>query len=273
MAILQMTYLSEALFRTVPVSVYLPCDKIAFEEGSYQMRPGQKFKTLYLLHGMIGCHIDWLIETRLRRWAEERELAVVMPSGDNAFYIDSPLPNNDYGRFIGEELVEMTRRMFPLSDRREDTFIAGLSMGGYGALRNALVYPETFSYAAGFSSGLHFFLPGAASIRGEQLVFGDPAEAAKSDKNPYVALSNAIEQGKELPKFYLSCGTEDMLMPSNIAFRDELVRRGADVTWDEQPGGHDWDFWDAQLKKMLDWLPLENGEIGLGSGHVLRKTE
>ena len=121
MALIQINYLSRALFRTVPVHVILPVDKVSFDQGGYQMRPGQRFKTLVLLHGLLGNYTDWVSGTRIQRWAEERDLAVIMPSGDNAFYVDSPLPNNNYQQFVGQELLQVMRNMFPLPHRREDT--------------------------------------------------------------------------------------------------------------------------------------------------------
>lgn len=157
MALLQVNYLSKALFRTVPLYVILPSDKIDYRTFDYANGKTKKYKTLYLLHGLLGDCSDWVNGTRIRRWAEEKNLAVVMPSGDNAFYIDYPKTKNNYSDFIGRELVEVTRNMFPLSDKREDTYIAGLSMGGYGALRNGIVYSDTFSHVAGFSSAAHIF--------------------------------------------------------------------------------------------------------------------
>ena len=146
--------------------------------------------------------------------------------------------------------------MFPLSAKREDTFIAGLSMGGYGAIRNGIVYSETFSHVAGLSSAVHLFEEDAELIGGEETLFGDLKEAAKTNVNPTVAFDELLEQKRPVPKFYLSCGTNDRLMAANKRFRDVLIKKGADVTWDEEEGGHDWDFWDSQIKKVLDWLPL-----------------
>ena len=266
MAVIQLQYLSRALFRTVPVSVYLPVDRLSLE--GYRMAPGERFKTLYLLHGLLGDHTDWLVNTRLRRYAEEKNLAVVMPSGDNSFYVNGVVPNNDYGVFIGRELVEITRKMFPLSDRREDTFIAGLSMGGFGALRNGIVYADTFGYIAGLSSAVHILEEDPENVRGEHLVFGDRAAARASDKNPYIALRHRLSTGGELPEFYMACGLSDSLMDANRRLRDELLRAGAHVTWDEQPGGHDWDFWDMEIQKVLDWLPLQEDGGSIGSGNV-----
>ena len=146
MALIQVNYLSKALFRTVPVNVILPSDKISFETLDYQGVPTGGYPTLYLLHGLLGNYTDWVSGTRVQRWAEDAGLAVVMPSGDNAFYIPGLAANSDYGTFVGEELPRVMRDMFPLSHRREDTFIAGLSMGGFGALRNLGGFRAAFGH-------------------------------------------------------------------------------------------------------------------------------
>ncbi len=254
MALIQVNYLSQALFRIVPLNVILPADRFDAETNRYLNGKERKYKTLYLLHGLLGNYTDWVSQTRIQKWAEEKNLAVVMPSGDNAFYFNSRTPWNDYGTFIGKELVEMTRRMFPLSEKREDTFIAGLSMGGFGALRNGIVYSETFSHVAGLSSAIHIFED--TSEEANNGLFDNKAAAARTDKNPWAAVENMLSEKRCIPKFYMSCGTKDDLLQVNVAFRDLLQSKGIEVTWDEEDYGHDWDFWDSQIKKVLDWLPL-----------------
>ena len=256
MALIQVNYLSKALFRTVPLNVILPADKFDADTDKYLQEDGHKYKTLYLLHGLLGNYTDWVSQTRIQKWAEEKNLAVVMPSGDNAFYFRSRTPWNDYETFIGKELVEITRRMFPLSDKREDTFIAGLSMGGYGALRNGIVFSDTFGYAAGLSAALHLFddLSEEANLG----LFENLEAASKTNLNPKVAVEEMFQAKRKIPKFYIACGRQDDLMKTNEDFRDFLRAKGADVTWDEDDYGHDWDFWDSQIKKVLDWLPLED---------------
>ena len=275
MALIQVNYLSRALFRTVPVNVILPADKISPGEGGYRMKPGQKFKTLVLLHGLLGNYTDWVSGTRIQRWAEEKDLAVIMPSGDNAFYIDGALPNSGYGEFVGRELLQVMRNMFPLSDLREDTFIAGLSMGGYGAIRNGMKYAENYSRIAGLSSALRELEPGFVSLAGENEVFGDPEKARGTDLNHMVAyeqLKRRVAAGEVgMPEFYLACGTRDGLYDINRAFLDRLRADGVPVTYDEEDRGHDWDFWDSQIRKVLDWLPLGEASGGLGSGNVGRR--
>ncbi len=255
MALIQVNYSSQALFRIVPLNVILPVDRFDADTNRYLNENNRKYKTLYLLHGLLGNFTDWVSRTRILEWAEEKNLAVVMPSGDNAFYFNSRTPWNDYGTFIGKELVEVTRRMFPLSEKREDTFIAGVSMGGFGALRNGIVYSETFGYVAGLSSAIHIFedISEEANIG----LFDNKEEASKTNKNPWVAVEEMIAEKRSIPKFYMTCGTKDDLMPSNVAFRDYLKKKGIDVIWDEEDQGHDWDFWNGQIKKVLDWLPLD----------------
>ena len=269
MALIQINYLSKALFRTVPLNVVLPVDKIDYGRIEY-LYNGEKFKTLYLLHGLLGNYTDWVTGTRIQRWAEERNLAVVMPSGDNSFYFKGRLPHNAYDEFIGCELPYVTRNMFPLSDKREDTFIAGLSMGGYGAVRNGIIYSDNFSHVAGLSSAIDLFGDDVRDEFGLDL-FEDRTAAGKTDLNPRVAFEELMVSGRETPRFYLSCGRQDDLMKANQKFRDFLIDKGADVTWDEEDAGHEWDFWDSQIRKVLDWLPLDDANSGLSSGNVIRR--
>ncbi len=270
MALIQVSFVSQCLFRSVPIQVILPVDKISFD-GS-PVPPPKPFKTLYLLHGLLGSCGDWVSGTRIQRWAEERDLAVVMPSGDNHFYLDQPAGGDRYGQYIGEELVEITRRMFPLSRRREDTFIGGLSMGGYGAVRNGLKYHETFSHIIGLSSALHILEDaenaGSARISFEESNFGPLNEAVSSDRNPRVLIERLVRENAELPRIYLACGTGDSLIDVNRAYRKAFEDAGFDITWAETDGGHTWDLWDDQIHRALDWLPLKMTGQGRNSGNV-----
>jgi len=267
MALLQVNFMSKSLMRKVPIMVILPVDKLNFSITSeIADSVNNPFKTLYLLHGIFGNYTDWVSETRIQRLAEERNLAVVMPSGDNSFYLDQPESGNFYSKFIGKELVDITRKIFPLSKRGEDTFIAGLSMGGYGAIRNGLKYHETFGYIAGLSSALNLeqMLDESYQIIAcKKSAFGDPKEAILSDKNPKVLVKDLKEKMKEdpsvhFPKMYTACGTEDNLLSTNRGFRDFLMENNVDLTYQEGPGGHTWKFWDTYIEKVLNWLPLKN---------------
>lgn len=282
MAIIQVNFMSNTLWRSVPIQVILPVDKLT-PDGT--LPAPKKFKTLYLMHGLLGNYTDWVSGTRIQRWAEERDLAVVMPSGDNSFYVDRPASNNRYGAFIGEELVEITRRMFPLSDKREDTFIGGLSMGGFGAMRNGLKYHDTFGAIICLSGALHILedmdkiasrKEGVDNLSFEECMFGPLPEAALSDKNPRVLADHLGKVKLEdpsvaLPRIYMACGTEDRLIPHSRTYRKLLEDNGFDVTYEEGPGNHNWDFWDSYIKKAIDWLPLDDLSQGINSGNVHKK--
>lgn len=271
MAYLQVNAMSEALMRTVNIHVILPVDKFGTPGAKGQSQ--RPFKTLYLLHGIFGSQVDWINGTNLQRWAEEKDLAVVMPAGENAFYVDQESTHSLHGEFVGQELVELTRRMFPLSHRREDTFIGGLSMGGYGALRNGLKYSGTFGAIAALSAAVFtdfsqwrddagvFF----QTRRYAEAIFGDLDSFPGSDKD--VRALAAAGTVTEKARIYLACGLADPLLEDNRDLRDCLRSNGFPVTYAEAPGGHEWDFWDSQIKKVIDWLPLE-GMAGVNSGNV-----
>lgn len=275
MAFIQMNLMSESLMRTVPVNVILPADKLLMP--GMPRREDKPYKTLYLLHGVFGNYADWVCGTRIQRYAEAHDLAVVMPSGDNAFYVDRPESGNCYGRFVGQELVALTRRMFPLSHEREDTFIGGLSMGGYGAMRNGFKYADTFGYIVSLSGALHLEEMAARTEAGGDFLsskgyaeacFGDLGKLLGSDKDPKALVRALKAAGKPIPKIYMACGTEDGLLGVNRAMAAYLKEQGASVTYEEGPGGHEWDFWDTYIKKAIEWLPTEGAGLGVNSGNV-----
>lgn len=276
MALIQVNFMSRSLMRTVPFNVILPIDKLFWDDASEtECKP---FKTLYLLHGIFGNYMDWVSGTSIQRWAEEKDLAVVMPSGENRFYVDQREGHNLYGEFIGRELVEITRKMFPLSRRREDTFIAGLSMGGYGAIRNGLKYHSTYGYIAGLSVATVVDniedrtndTPSLIARRDfAESIFGNLSKVKNSDLDPKWLVKQLSEKGAELPKVYLACGTEDGLLDGNRRIRDYMRAAGIEVAYEEGPGAHEWDFWNRYIKKVIDWLPLNKDALaGINSGNV-----
>jgi S-formylglutathione hydrolase FrmB len=205
MALLKMNLLSSALMRTVNVNVILPVDKLLTPGAQSRTGP---YQTLYLLHGLLGSENDWVTGTAIQRWAEERNLAVVMPAGENSFYVDHEASHGYYGEFIGSELVSLTRKAFPLSDRREDTFLAGLSMGGYGALRNGLKYDGVFGCIASLSAPnpaetVDRLEEDAARLTQSRSFFesrfGPADRVAGSDKDVLWLAKKLCEEGKELP--------------------------------------------------------------------------
>ena len=261
MAIIDVSYFSNALMRHVVYKAVIPTDSPAVKDvAPNEMKP---FKTLYLLHGIMGGHNDWVVNTRVASWAQHYNVAVIMPAGDNSFYVDQEAGHNYYGEFIGRELVEETRKLFPLSFKREDTFIGGLSMGGYGALRNGLKYYNTFGAIVALSAALIIDYAVASNQDAEWVfarrsyyehVFGDLSKLKGSDKDPEALIRKIKEEKGLIPRIYIACGTEDFLIENNRKFRDFLISEGVKHTYVEDRGAHDWKFWDKYIEKALEWL-------------------
>ena len=250
MAIIEVNFISKCLMRVVTFNAIIPVDKFGPQAENAEQKP---LKTLYLLHGIFGNYTDWVNGTRIQAWAEANDLAVIMPSGENRFYLDDEKSGELYGEFIGKELVEFTRKLFPLSDKREDTFIIGLSA--------ALVHDtwkDADNSAPIFTFRRSYY----------EAVFGEYDKVKGSDKDPKALLLKLKEEGRPVPKMYLCCGTEDGLVTANRDFRDFLNENGVDLTYVEGPGKHDWVFWDTYIKKVLDWLPLNRTGAGINSGNV-----
>lgn len=276
MAFIQVSLMSKSLMRTVPVNVILPTDKLYFP--GMPQRKEKPYKTLYLLHGIFGSSVDWVNGTRIQRWAEENDLAVVMPSGDNAFYTNHPESGNNYEDFVGVELVNEMRKMFPLSKKRQDTYIGGLSMGGYGALHIGLKYPDTFSHIVSLSGAV--ILDGIEKRDNSSPIFmnrrdyaeycfGDLTKLKKSEVNPEYQVKLLLKAEKKIPMIHMACGESDSLLEANNKFVKFLQKNKVDVEYEVGPGNHEWDFWDRYIQKAIyQWLPTEHNGQGISSGNV-----
>jgi len=225
---------------------------------------GKSAKTLYLLHGMSDDEGTWMRRTAIDRYAEEKDLAVVMPDGGLGWYTDMRrgLP---WFTFVSQELPALCRRFFPiLSDKREDTYIGGNSMGGYGALKCALRAPRTFSRVISLSGALdaadtaiNNTVP--ATRRYWEDVFG-PAEDVSGSENDLFAAATALTDPALRPRIYMWCGTEDFLYDQNVRMRDHLRALGYNLVYEESPGDHQWKYWDKKIADALDWLLPGEGE-------------
>ncbi len=261
MAVLEMEFESKALKRAVSFRAIIPYERF---------KP--PYPTLYLLHGLGGSSSRWLHYTNLRILAESKGIAVILPSGENAFYLDVLVKDGclgDFGAYVGDELVRVTREMFPLSTKREDTFISGMSMGGYGALRNGLKYRDTFGKIAVFAGAVHFYeysrewVADEGNVMGELMNFGNLDETEKTDRNPRVLIEeirkeNEADGGNHFPKIYITCGVEDHLLDANRQLAEGLKEAGADVTYVPVPGRHDFFFCNENLPAVFDWLDAKS---------------
>ena len=260
MAILECNMFSNCIGRTITFNAVIPVGKNRmFERVDDEVKP---FKTLYLLHGILNNHMTYLTRSRIQELAEEHNLAVIMPSGEYSFYVDNPNGCN-FGQFIGEELVEETRKMFNLSKRREDTFIAGLSMGGYGALRNGFKYNKVFSKIGAMSSAAilwdiinttdHSIIPPVGRGFYEN-IFGDLDKLDGSDKDLKALVVGLKEKKEIIPEIFMACGTEDFLLENNRKFVNFLKEEGIEFIYNESAGAHEWVFWNEYLEKIIKWL-------------------
>lgn len=263
MAIIKINVFSETLVRNVNIMCILPVDQRTIDGDQPWQRGDKPFKSLYLLHGIHGCELDWLTGSRIKRWAMQKKIAVFMPAGENKFYNHLDPTHDWFDQFIGQELVEITRKIFPLSDRREDTYVAGLSMGGYGSLCAGLRYPETFSCIGAFSSALLDTYPkddnciGVVGRRSLMVAcFGPEEDVQQSDNSVYHLVDKKVEEGVQLPRIYMAVGDRDPLRPANQKFYDYIKEKGCPADFFVTPGGHEWDFWDTHIERFLNWLPL-----------------
>lgn len=260
MAFFNGTFFSTQLARPVHFTAVLSNDcQWGVDTNPHFKRPA---KNIYLLHGYSGCDTDWFTNAPLGDLANRFNVNFFMPNGDNSFYLDQPETGYKYASYVGKEFVEYTRKTFGLSDKREDTMIGGLSMGGFGTLHTALAFPETFSKAIALSSALivgqlHEFTPDMdnpiANYEYYAHTFGDLKEAAKGDNNPAVLAKKLIDADALRPDIFMACGTEDFLIEPNKTFKAYLDEIGYPAVFVTAPGVHDFNFWRPYLEKGLEW--------------------
>ena len=251
--------ISYTLGRTVDITVVIPTptfpDSLGMTGVTPKHTPSAPYPVLYLLHGGGNNHATWTGYANVEFYAEERNIAVVMPSGENKFYVD--WPSDKFFAFISEELPDFVTGMFPVSKRPEDTYIAGLSMGGFGTVVHALNFPERFCAFGPISSSFQLINPAAlvGTMEPNNLsayVMGDPDPRFDT----FTLAEKIAAEGKKFPKCYLACGKKDFLYEASVKFRDRLIELGCDVTWDEtEEHGHEWRFWNLEIERFLDWLP------------------
>ncbi len=256
---------SDALEMSVTMRVILPQATATHAHHYPGVDMSPPHPTLYLLHGLGDNSATWTRQTSIERYVWKKNLAVVMPEVHRSFYADM-LKGNNYWTFISEELPVICRRFFPLSDRREDNFVAGLSMGGYGAFKLALSHPEQYCAAASLSGALdrRQRLEGMEKLADEFLnVFGTPAEYLGSGNDLLHLAAELAKSDRPLPGLFQCCGTEDFVYPENQAFRDHLRDLGLEHEYHEHPGReHEWGYWDQMIQDVLEWLPLKSEHGG-----------
>lgn len=251
MAFLNVEFYSNCLRRCVEFKVILPNESRNVE------------KTLYLLHGYGNRSSEWVFNSQIMEVAGRYGICVVLPSGENSFYLDGEATGRKYGTFIGEELPCYVQKTLGVSSKREDNFLGGLSMGGFGAIHTALQFPKRFGGLFALSSAL--IVPevmqmkegdenGVANEAYFRLMFGKEELLEHGDSNPEELVRRIKQRGDEMPQMYLACGTEDFLLQENRYFHNFLEQEEVKHVYLESPGEHNFVFWNEYLEPAVKWL-------------------
>lgn len=260
MSLIHTEFYSKTLAGQSHFYAVLPNDAPPFPENPNLQRPP---KTLILLHGYSGCESDWITGSSIRELALAYNLAVLMPAAGNSFYLNREATGERYADFVGQELPEFAEKTFGLDISRENTWIGGLSMGGFGALHTGLQFADRFSKIMALSSALIIHeLPNMDPKQGNPTanyayynhVFGDLKTAPERSCNPEVLLRQLQEAGKPIPDIFMACGTEDFLYEPNCAFHRFLEECHVPHVYRTAPGVHNWKFWEANLEPAIRWM-------------------
>lgn len=242
---------SKLMAREMPYRVILPMNYANPKPSA------KRYPVIYLLHGLTGRYSNWTDRTKVWDYSAKHEFIIVTPEGENGWYSDSVTkPNDKYESYIIQELLpEIDKNYRTLADR-DHRFIAGLSMGGYGAIKFGMKYPDKFAMVGSFSGALgaaSFTAKSAGNIgKSIEEIFGaEDSETRKS--NDVFGLLKTItpEKIKELPFIYQSCGTEDFLIQNNRDFLALMNEKKIPHEYREHPGAHTWPFWDEQVREFL----------------------
>ncbi|WP_454193557.1 alpha/beta hydrolase [Paenibacillus sp. Marseille-Q7038] len=258
MALMQCHFYSEVLGLNTTMHVILP-QQTATQIGVDTKQSKGLHQTLYLLHGLSDDDSIWLRRTAIERYSSAYGIAVVMPNAHRSFYTDMT-EGSAYFKYISEEVPTLARSFFPLSAAREDNFVAGLSMGGYGAMKIALSKPESYAAAASLSGALdmasHLDRTNESAQANTEFrrIFGDHVTDTENDL--MWLLKQCEQKDGPKPKLFQCCGTEDFLYEDNLRFRSAAEQTRLDFTYIEGPGEHEWGYWDARIQDVLKWLLL-----------------
>lgn len=257
MALMHCDFFSDVLGLSTSMTVIVP-QATTHQIGLAGAVVADRHPTLYLLHGMSDDHTTWVRRTSIERYVAPLGLAVVMPTVHRGFYTDM-VHGSRYWTFISEELPALARAFFPLAPTREATFVAGLSMGGYGAFKLALAHPDRYAAAASLSGVLDLSdhltqVTDPERLAERQRLFGDVRQVAGGPNDLFALARQAVARGAPLPRLYQCCGTADALYANNVRARSFFQSLGLDLTYDEGPGAHDWGYWDQQIQRVLAWL-------------------
>ena len=263
MALAVLNFESYYLHSNHEISIILP-DMPRTEDPKCFYGSQKKYPVLWLLHGTFGDHSDWLRKSKIELYACERNVIVVMPSALNSFYSnwDGFCIGYSMWDYLTEELMPLVYNWFPASDKRKDNYIAGLSMGGFGAIKYASMYPQKFAGVAILSATAfnpEFIDLECADVRTINNInnAGGYDQYIHSYENTWEDLKKFSGKG-ESPQIYCACGTEDNLMYDQfLKFRDYAEQLKLDICFEEGKGKHEWRFWDTYIERAMNYFGLD----------------
>jgi S-formylglutathione hydrolase FrmB len=253
----QCSFFSEVLGVQSSIWVLIPQKSPGLRVGAGDAQDG-RFPVMYLLHGLSDDHSMWMRNSSIERYASAAGIAVVMPAVGRSFYTDM-VSGYDYWTYISEELPALVTRLFPVSSQPQQTFVAGLSMGGYGAFKLALSHPQRFGAAASLSGALDVSASYAKRNPSKrpndlELIFGSCAELQSTNHDLFHLARQQLGSPNAMPRLYQWCGTEDFLYEYNVRFRDHLKELALPLEYHESRGDHSWKYWDEQIEKVVHWF-------------------
>jgi putative tributyrin esterase len=216
-----------------------------------------RYPVLYLLHGYSGNHYDWVNKTGIINYLEDLKLIVVLPEAGNSWYVNSPFyKNRNYEDFVIKELITFVERKYRVISTRHGRSIAGLSMGGYGAIKFGLKYPNYFYLVGSLSGAFNWrqLMDRSRYSVAQSIIeaFGEKKSEHWDRNDVFVLVDSLIN--KVQPYFYISCGSDDEvegLLSSNRDFVKLIQSKQIRYEYHELPGGHNWLFWDREIKNFL----------------------
>lgn len=213
-------------------------------------------RVLYLLHGLMGNDRQWIQRSAIVRYVDGRNLAVIMPNTHRGYYTDMKF-GPKYRTFLTEDLPAAVKTYFALDPDRGHTFVGGLSMGGYGALKWGLQKPEKFSKVFALSPAVNISRMRHESKEKEQefqLIFGSESEFEGSENDLYHLIRAGKPDAVQGTSFLQICGTEDPFYQDNLDLQKRFEQQGLEYTFRDRPGGHSWELWDEEIVNALNWL-------------------
>jgi S-formylglutathione hydrolase FrmB len=258
MAHLNCSFFAETLGVCTSMQVILPQSTGSTQVGMAGATRQAKYPVLYLLHGWSDDDSIWMRRTSIERYVADRGLVVVMPRVELSYY-QNMASGMRFWDFISNELPELCKQWFPISGAREDTFAAGLSMGGYGAFRLGLALPDRYAAVASLSGALDIRSTMKAIREDDrsakrEAIFGPGYELLGKESDLFQLTDSLLQGNSPSPRFYQWCGTEDFLYQDNLRFRDQAIAKGLDLSYHEGPGDHSWGHWDREIQPVLDWM-------------------